>query len=112
TATPTTASACHRVVLGPNNFYPLTCTLNAGEEVEFENLFEVTYTIFTGVDQHFQPNADAPAPLNSARGVTLNTGDHQRFTFAKVGTFNITATCACSMSPPLHMNMTVTVMTS
>lgn len=104
-----TAAGCHTINIELEDtgyFEPATCAIHAGNLVYFANKSGIVIKVFVGNTQKFQANPDAPAALNVPGGVTINDGDTYGFSFAKVGTYNITASCSLPMP---NMNMTVTV---
>ena len=93
------------VVMGPANFTSYThITIKAGQSVVFIDAQNgALHNLVTGTSGNYMAEPGAPAPLNSAGGVTFNAGDRQTFVFATPGTYKIT----CTIHDPMELTVVV-----
>lgn len=97
--------ACTKIEMAATTFVQSTCTIKAGDSLQFVDPTSTGgyHILCFGKDQTCTANADGPAELNTAGGVTFNGGDTKSYTFTKAGTYEVT----CTIHP--DMNVTITV---
>jgi plastocyanin len=95
----------NEVEMGVAAFQQSTISIKAGQAVHFVNPASGgTHVICVGQDLKCTAQAGAPAELNTADGMTFQTGDTHDIVFPTAGTYNV----ICIIHPGMEVVVTVT----
>lgn len=95
-------NAANEVDMGVAAFQQSSITIKAGEAIHFvDPASGGTHVICVGKDVNCVPQTGAPDALNTADGLTFNTGDVRDIVFPTAGTYVVICT--------IHPGMQVTV---
>jgi plastocyanin len=97
-------AASNEVDMGVATFRPTQITIKAGGAVHFvDPASGGTHVICVGHDLQCAPQSGAPTALNTADGLTFNTGDTRDIVFPTAGTFVV----ICTIHPNMQVVVTV-----
>lgn len=97
-------SPSNQVDMGVAAFQQSSVSIKAGEAVHFvDPASGGTHIICVGEGVKCAPQAGAPADLNTADGMTFQTGDSRDIVFPTAGTYNV----ICIIHPGMEITVTV-----
>jgi plastocyanin len=97
--------AANEVDMGVAAFQQTSITIKAGEAIHFvDPASGGTHVICVGKDVNCVQQAGAPDELNTADGITFNTGDVRDIVFPTAGTYDV----ICTIHPGMEITVTVT----
>lgn len=95
----------NEVDMGVAAFQQSSVSIKAGQAVHFvDPASGGTHVICVGEGVKCVPQSGAPADLNTADGLTFNTGDSRDIVFPTAGTYNV----ICIIHPGMEITITVT----
>jgi plastocyanin len=96
--------ASNEVDMGVAAFQQSGVSIKAGEAIHFvDPATGGTHVICVGQGLTCSPQSGAPAELNTASGITFNTGDTRDIVFPTAGTYNV----VCVIHPGMEVTITV-----
>ena len=98
------SSPSNQVEMGVAAFQQSSVSIKAGEAVHFvDPASGGTHIICVGEGVKCVPQDGAPADLNTADGMTFNTGDNRDIVFPKAGTYHV----VCIIHPGMEVTVNV-----
>lgn len=94
----------NEVDMGVAAFQQSSVSIKAGQAVHFvDPASGGTHVICVGQGLKCVPQSGAPAELNTADGITFQTGDNRDIVFPTAGTYNV----ICTIHPGMEITITV-----